>query len=167
MTEIGEVYESRAELVIDWKIKDFSSLSQEINVRYHSPKFYFSGSSWKIRIYPNGQTKIRSRGWIDLYLVKTSNPANIVLEYSFALRTVNGKPYWTKAGMSFFEEANCGWGNDKYILRSDVMKKESELIPSDILTVTCTLMNNEPSPVNGKSYIIVGLCNEVISFLGF
>lgn len=70
MEKIGDIIsEIRGETVIEWKVKDFFSLSDAIDTRYESPDFHFCGISWNLWLYPNGQTNHNSSGWIGLYVI--------------------------------------------------------------------------------------------------
>lgn len=41
MEKIGDLSETKGEITIEWRIKDFSSLHHEIGKHYESPKFIF------------------------------------------------------------------------------------------------------------------------------
>lgn len=91
MAEIGDLCETPGEITMEWKIKEFSSLNQEVDERYESPKFYFSGASWKILICPNGESHYKSNDWLSLYVKRMSNGSPLTLDISLGLKKNNGQ----------------------------------------------------------------------------
>lgn len=153
MEEIGDVCKTRGEITIEWRIKEFSQLNQEIDKRYASPKFYFSGASWAIRLHPNGETQYKSNGWLSLYVIRQSSGSPVTLEFSFRFKSIDGKNDSLVTSTRDFNKKEDGWGSNKIILKSALMERKSEFLPSDILTVVCTLKNKERNDVARKSSI--------------
>lgn len=150
MATIGDICETRGEIVMEWRIKDYSSLHQLTDIPYESPKFYFSGASWNIRLYNNGQTVNDSSGWLGLYVRRWSSGSPVNLNYSLGLKSIDGKNDVRITETSVFDRKDYGWGKSKVITKTALMEQKSELIPSDILTVVCSLKNNDRNDVAGK-----------------
>lgn len=150
MAKIGDLCETKGEITVEWTIKDFSSLHQLIDVPYESPKFYFCGASWSIWLYPNGETRNESNGWLSLYLMRLSSGSPVTLTYSFCLESYNGYHNVNITEIGDFNEKEAGKGKSKVILNTSFMEKKSQLIPSDILTVVCCLKNNKTNDVTSK-----------------
>lgn len=161
MAKIGNVREYPGETTFEWEIMDFLSLSNKIDIHYESPKFYFSGTSWQIWIYPNGEdTDYKSDGWIGIYIIRTSTGSPVSVNYTLGLKTVDGNKDPFICNTKVFHEKDSGTGASQFISRSVLMGKKSVLTPSDVLTVTCTLKNSESININGKSFILACICNK-------
>lgn len=158
MEKIGDLSEIRGERIIEWKVKDFFALS---DVRYHSPDFNFLGVSWNLRLCPNGESINGSEGWISLYLMRISAGYSLALDYSLALKSTDiNKNYVEKITASVFDKKDNGRGRAKLILRSALMERKADLVPSGEITIICTLENTSslilpPTAGTGKSYIRV------------
>lgn len=154
MAKIGDLCEIPGELIIEWKVKNFMSLSDEYNTYYDSHTFYFSGTSWELRIYPNGETENKSDGWLGLYIMRKSIGSPVTLRISFALKKSDGnKDHECNIGpVTIDKKIGRGW--HKMLLRSVLMERKTELIPSDELTIICTLRNNGQNSVTGKCITI-------------
>lgn len=150
MAQIGDLYETAGETTFEWRIKDFSSRSEEINVRYESQKFYFSGTSWVIWMYPNGETELESEGYIGIYVLRMSTGFPLSLNYSLKLKIADGKTHPGATGTKTFKLKMRGWGASQVILRSTLTERKSEFTPSDTLTVICTLKNTQLQGLAGK-----------------
>lgn len=91
MATIGKLNEIQKELDVEWSISNFDSLSDEADKYYASPSFSFNGSSWYLKIYPNGRTADKSVGYIGLCLIRlSSGPANSV-DFNLGIKTLDGK----------------------------------------------------------------------------
>lgn len=149
MEKIGDLSETKGEITIEWRIKDFSSLHHEIGKHYESPKFYFCGASWTIWLYPNGDTE-ESKDWLSLYVVRKSNGSPVTLDYTLGLKSIDKKNDVLLTDTDDFHGIDYGWGMREVILKTELMNKKSELLPSDILTVICSLKNKERNEVARK-----------------
>lgn len=156
MAKIGDLCEIRGELKIEWKIKNFMSLSDEYNTYYDSHTFYFSGTSWELRIYPNGETENKSDGWLGLYIIRKSVGAPVTLHISFSLKKADGNKDHEFNSKPVTIDKRIAKGLDKMLLRSELMERKTELIPSDELTIICTLRNNGQNSVTRK-YITISI----------
>ena len=151
MESIGRVNKIQRELDIEWKIPNFYSLTGENDRNYSSPSFFFAGALWHMRIYPNGHRVYNSTGYIGLFLWRKSPGRPICLDYSFGVKTVDGRKDREKHLTSVFKEVGKGYGNSKCLSRSELQERESELMSSDGLTVFFTLKRSESTEDSGKS----------------
>lgn len=149
MVKIGDICENGA-ITFKWRIKDFSELSDEKNIRYESPKFYFCGTSWEIWIYPNGETDYNSNGWIGIYIMRMSNGFPLSLIYSLKLKTDDGATHSSATGTQEFQGKGSGWGKSKLISRLFLKEKKNKFINLDSLIVICTLKTHESYSLTGK-----------------
>ena len=152
MRTIGDVSERPGEVIFEWRIKDFFSLAAEINACFKSPKFYFSGASWEIQIYPNGESDNESQGWIGLYVMRKSIGLPLLLTYSLDLKAIDDKTHFGIRNKRIFDEKDVGYGWSKIISRTSLEEKKSELMPLGTLTVICILKCDEFTSVGGKLY---------------
>lgn len=140
------------DVIVEWTIPSFLSLSKKNGTYYWSPKFSFGGEEWYLRISPNGQTKRDSHNHVDLHLYKYSSGTSIRQSFSLSLKTVKGEKEYEKHGTKVFDgfgerhEFNC------FISRSEISKRLSELLPGGDLTVVCKMKNTTPSRSASKSF---------------
>lgn len=121
------------------------------NKNYSSPSFFFAGALWHLRIYPNGHRIYNSVGYVGLFLWRKSPGNPISLDYSFGVKTLDGKKIREKHLTSVFREAGKGYGNAKCLSRSELQERESELISSEGFTVFFTLKCSESTEDASKS----------------
>lgn len=146
MEEIGtiSISEIGVNLVVEWKIGKFSTLREHDAAFYHSPKFFFDGCEWFMWISPNGWKALGSSGYVDLSLHNGSGPKyslkNTLVRQSFSLslKTAKGKKckkrHYTKDYYS-----NRAHDFIRFISRSELSRRMSDLVPDDVLTVVCTM----------------------------
>lgn len=121
------------------------------NKNFSSPSFFFAGALWHLRIYPNGHRIYNSVGYVGLFLWRKSPGNAISLDYSFGVKTLDGKKVREKHLTSVFREAGKGYGNAKCLSRSELQERESELISSEGFTVFFTLKCSESTEDASKS----------------
>lgn len=146
MTTVGELNEIPGEFTVEWRIKEFFSLSPEPDKFYDSLEFSFADARWNLRIYPDGRTKsiaengkvVNSEGCINLYLRRESTGPPITLTYSLGLKTVDDNVNPERHFTYNFKEIE-GWGRHGLITRSKLLERKSELIYSGVLTVVCKI----------------------------
>lgn len=124
---------------IEWKILNFTSISGEDNYYVNSPPFILAGESWNFKLYPNGQQKKNSMGYICLYLNKISSGSSVTLEYSLGLKTLKGKKFLEHYRTSTFNRTHRACGVHKCLLRSYLLKITSVFSYTDPLTFFCNL----------------------------
>lgn len=147
---IGEVKKIPTEYDIEWSIQNFFSLSKECNNYYYSPPFSFEGTSWYFQIFPNGN---KVSGVVSLYLYRDSANPPIRLEYTFGIKTLNGKKDSVKYISYVFQKAHQGYGEQSFLLRSNLLERKSDLMPADVLTIVCSLKNPKSNGDISKSYV--------------
>lgn len=154
MAAIGRLNANAKEVDIEWKIRNFSSFRTEIAKYCSSPAFHFANSSWCIHIYPNGVTA-DSRGFISLYVCRETFGRPVSLEWSIGLKSSDGKICEEKHSINVFKKKQKSLGYDKFLSRSVLLERESELTPSDVLTVTlfCTVTDTNSSKYASKYYL--------------
>ena len=143
---VGEIKEIKDNMEIEWRITDFFALSETI---YHSPIFHFAGTTWRLRIYPNGNVKNETVGNVDCYLLLDDSSRSVTLTYELGLKKVNGNIDNECSYTETFDE-KAGYGCRGLVSRSELLSRVSELAPSNILTIICKLRINEPFTVPSK-----------------
>lgn len=135
---------------IEWQIPEFSNLTEDIS----SPTFSFAGAFWCLRIYLNcHKNHYRGRD-LGLFLRRKSSGSPISLDFSLGLKTMEGKKDPEVHRSHIFREAEKGFGIPSCISATELMvARRSELLPSNILTVFCTLRYPESVEDESKSYV--------------
>ena len=124
----------------EWKIEIFSNLEKE-GICYYSPEFSFANESWFLGIDPNGDSYNDSSGYINLYLYRKSSGSPIKLKFSVSLKTVNGMKFQERHCAETFEQ----WNHRqflRFISISELEERKVGLLPSDVLTVVCTMQHS-------------------------
>lgn len=137
MTTLGIVHDITEEFYFKWEIDDFFSLPEEDGKKYPSPSFSFGGESWHLEIYPHGQSKNNSVGYIDVYLSRNLPGPPFSVVCSLGIKICDGKRDVTKQFTYVYQKAIRIRGFRKLFRRSILSKKRSELVPSDVLTIVC------------------------------
>lgn len=138
MATIGKVQGILREFHFEWQIEAFLSLPEEDGKSYTSPSFSFAGESWHLRIYPNGESVNNSVGYIGVYLIRNMSISPITLALFLGIKRVKGKKNPETQIICVFDKENDGYGISKLLKRSTLSEKESEIMPSGILTIVCT-----------------------------
>lgn len=139
MAPTGKVDITPKEIDIEWKIQDFLSLPIKEGSYLSSPEFKFAGASWCLYLYPNGDIGDDSVGFIDIYLVRQSPGLLINVKMFFSLKSVCGMREQFASYTYVFNQTYAGYGATRYLSRAVLLKRKSELLPSDALTVVFTL----------------------------
>lgn len=158
METVGELSE-KSELAVEWRINEFCSLPAEVSKCYDGPVFPFVGASWLLSIYPNGKTNIitkdrkiaNSEGFIALYLHRRSSGPPIHLEFSLGFKTLQGKVNSEVHLADTFKKKE-GKGFYRFIKRSELLDKKSELLPSGVLTVACKIKYPKAADISSKFF---------------
>ena len=161
MSTIGEIKEFPRKLDVEWKMKNFFSPASDDEF-FFSPSFSFDGETWCIQMYPNGDGDNNSIGYIDLFLFRHSDGPPVNPEFYFALKSVSGKKFQGSYHMHVFTNEHYKSGVFKFMSRSKLLEKRSELVPDDTLTVVCTMRSTEDASkcrviLNYQIYIL-SLC---------
>lgn len=154
MSEIGKLnaIPKKLSLDIEWEIKNFFSLSEKDGTRYWSPEFSFDGQTWSLRIHPNGASWNYSFGHIDLWLCRKSPGIPNRQEFSFAFKTLHGKKVLERHRTGTFKGLDSH-GFPRFISRFEVSRRKSELLPSGVLTVVCSIKYSGSVGSSSKSYV--------------
>ena len=150
MDRTGEVHKTTNGF--EWRIENFFDLSEDD--RYFSPSFVFNNTSWSLGIDPNGDRGNHSVGYIDLRLVKNPGDFPISVEFSLALKAANGKRILERHCIENFGESLDRHISHRIITRSELVRRESELVPSGVLTVVFTMMTLESTRSWNKSVAV-------------
>lgn len=139
MATFGKVNDRTAEFHFEWQIDDFFSLPEEDGETCFSPNFSIAGESWCFFINPNGKSAINSVGYVGAYLQRNEDLPYISLVWSFGVKTSEGKKDKEMKFSHVFHEESLGYGFAKFLKRSELFEKKSELVPSDVLTLVCDI----------------------------
>lgn len=158
MDSIGEVKRiPKTTCEFEWSIPDFSSLSKNDEF-YLSPPFSFAGKSCNLSIAPNGFKSLKSVGYIGLYLIRRNPDVCFSPEVFFSIKTSDGEIHqerlYEKYDRKFHDDLES-FGIYRYLLRSELLKRKSKLLPADVLTVVCTVKYSKSTENTGKSLIYV------------
>lgn len=139
MAVIGKVQDIKREFNFEWQIENFLSLPEEDGKSYTSPSFSFAGEFWHLRIYPHGESENDSVEYVGLYLIRNMSIHPITLVLFLGIKTVDQKKEHEMQIICVFDEKNGGYGTSKLLKRSTLAEKKSEFVPSDVLTIVCTV----------------------------
>lgn len=146
---IGEVKEPIYEF--EWKIPNFVSLPEELYFS-SSLSFPFVGTSWNFYIFPNGTPE--SPGFVSMGLRKKPTVPPVILNVSFAFKTLDGKKVLErKNAHHLFRDGFDYYTSIRYISRRDLLKKASEFLPSNVLTIICYVKFLEVTEDASKLFI--------------
>lgn len=153
MTTIGEIKKIKKEfdLDIEWNIKNFLSLSKKDGYFAWSDGFVFNDQTWVLVIYPNGASWDNSQGYISLGLCRSIGP-EIRQEFFLSLKAVNGKNDYERHCTEMFQDLKAHV-IPQFISRPELTRQESELLPSDVLTVICTMKSSKSTKNESKFYV--------------
>lgn len=149
------MYPCGADVIVEWRIPNFSSLFDKGGVLYYTPKFYFGGGTWHLGIEPNGFGYTHGSGHMDVRLQNYTACSSIRQSFSLSLKTVNGEKereeQCTKLFVGFLSFHKIHW----FIPRLELSRRQSELMPDGVLTVVCA-MNNMISSGNASKSLYDG-----------
>lgn len=153
MATIGEIKITKKEFDrdIEWNIKNFLSLSEKDGYFAWSSAFSFNGQIWWLVIYPNGASWDTSQGYISLGLCRAIGP-EIRQEFFLTLKALNGKKDYERHCTEMFQDLKAHV-IPRFISRSELTRQESELLPSGVLTVICTLKSSKSTKNESKSHV--------------
>lgn len=128
--KIGNV-EKYEETRVEWKIAHFFSVIEDKSLCYESLAFPFAGDSWYLQMNFDNE-------YIILNLCN-DNPREYSVEFNFGIRKLDGTVEdWLGKGIM---EGNQMYDEDhfEFLRLSELQQRKSKLVPSDVLTVTCTV----------------------------
>lgn len=166
METIGVISEIRTETVFELKVKDFFSLRDATDTRYDSPEFQCFGISWKLQLYPNGDSRFGAADdWVGVDLIRSFSGCPFTLNYSFTLKSTDGSTGLVNVICGgVLDKDNGRRGFSELIRRSELMERKAVYAPSDEITIICTLTLREDmlsgTTATGKPHKTAGFCNE-------
>lgn len=154
---LGEIERKMEIKVFEWKISDFCSLSNCKNDWYTSPCFDFSNASWYFSFSPEGDEE-SSEGYIALYLHcddDIGSHITFILELGFKREDEVEN---VKSELVRFEGKYDIWCFSDFFLRTELLKRKSELLPEDTLTIVCSMTYCDPiMPVGVSNMKLIGI----------
>lgn len=127
----GNVEEKYEEKTIEWKIADFFPFSEN-RTEIRSSAFYFANGLWHLRLLPKSRLQPGFMYWC---LANTKGPRCSV-EYSYGLRKQDDSVEYLSKGILQEKDEHSPL---YYIEISEIQHRKSELVPSNVLNITCTL----------------------------
>lgn len=131
--------ECGGDLVVEWSIADFCTRRTDDGAFYWSPLFYFGREQWQLRIFPNGRSARDSSGHVGLDLVKCSPIPSDGQSFSLSLKIAEGKRHNEVHLTRDFDNKNWLHEIHRFMPRSELLRRKSEILPDGVLTVLCTL----------------------------
>lgn len=160
---IGEVAEICGSVLFHWKIREFSSLPEEVGNSIRSPTFCFSGASWYIEMYPNGRhsqdaSSIKERSadesQICLFLMRGDHGPALAVQFIIKLENVDTERILSFAITETFVLKDSGWGRLLAVARTVIEERNSGFAPEDTVTVTMKLIHGTLQKVQSKFSVV-------------
>lgn len=129
--EIGKI----ERIQFEWKIADFFKLTEDGKyLDYASPTFSVADASLCLKLWPNWNVRIE---FVRLYL-RSHKKRKHTIEYYFGLKKIDGSMEHLLSGILEGHEL-CSDDNGNFIAKTELLKRKSELVPGNVLTIICTL----------------------------
>lgn len=161
---VGTVLGVHEKMKVEWIIPQFSELPAKVDEFYDSSVFAFSDALWRLRIYPGGQAGHHSEGYIGLYLVLLDKNFQQTVDYTFGFGDAGETKHEEIVFNRTFSKDVKGFGQPKFLARSEVVKRKAELIPGDIFTAVATLSVAKGRLVKGnRSHMLKKKYQQVIN----
>jgi hypothetical protein len=113
----------------EWLIKDWDDLE---NIVY-SPEFMIGEYKWKIKLYPNGNDKVKERDYVSLFLENLdtiyNNFSNTFAKFVLSFRNINDYSGFTEhsiPSLFHFNKTNNSLGFRHFIKKSDLYEKNEK-----------------------------------------
>lgn len=150
-TEIGEIsaYQNCMDVIINWKISDFSNLPRIKHISYISPEFFVNTERWCLKIQP--YVYYQMINCVDLYLWKRASNSSITQAFSFALKNVFGEKRFEKCCTKLFTESEAIHGIRPFVSRSEITLSWENFMSNGYLIVVCTMKNSKTAESASKS----------------
>lgn len=158
ISQIGKV--SAVNWKFQWTINNFLASTEE-NTMYRSPNFKAGDTVWFLKIAQGRGLGNNREEYVSLYLFGERIEKHMTIHFKLGIKTVNHADVnvhesdWNPNGED-------DWGWTKFIKRSDLESRESELMPFGSLTVTCSIKmkNNVPNFGESKSLVMLSVCHN-------
>lgn len=153
--EEGELSDESFEFKeITWKISNALSLPDSVDYKVQSQTFSFAGATWKLLMFPNGQTKYNSKGYIDLMFVRlNSRFPEHSLFYKLCFKTVDGKEFDSISDNGKITTDFCRCGVINYLKKSKVLDEKERIIQNGVLTIMCQMRSKKTAVIDRCSQI--------------
>lgn len=124
----------------EWAIPNFCFHFVKDSAKCRSPDFRASNTTWFIVIDPNTDVTEHSTGYLSLYLYRDVSKGPTVINFTCGIKTVDQSvinEFKGTFGKREKRDASLGWS--KFIARSRLMDRLSKFLPSNTLTVVCSI----------------------------
>lgn len=132
---------------IEWKVVDiFADVEDENFKCFVSPTFSFADATWRLLL----AGKFLSNPESTSLILMRNEHRNCSLEYTFGLKKLDGSVELLDRGIMKDDQKRS---EHRFIKLSEVLRRKSELAPSGIVTITCSLkleasQSNDPNMVD-------------------
>lgn len=119
-------------------------MPEQVDKVFRSPDFFFSNGTWYLKIYPYGQTKHNSEGWIGVYLVKKNSfTSEHFVIYTLGIKKVNGTDYDSFTFEDNFGKNGTGIGTPKFMTKYALVENRDLIAPDGTMTFFCNLLEKD------------------------
>lgn len=151
MAPVGIV--DKVSKVFEWRIPHFFSLLEGKDKHVNSHSFSFAGEFWYLSIFLDGrQADKEPVRCIGITLARYCSGPAINLDYSLSLKTSKGEIVNELHHQKSFTKSRVAAGSFRHISKDELSARKSELLPSDILTVLCTIKYTKSIGNKSKSF---------------
>lgn len=162
LEEGGLLEESFEFKEITWKVSNASFLPDLVNYEVQSQPFSFAGGSWKLAMYPNGQTKHKTEGYIDLNIERLNfRFSELSIFYKFSFKTADGNELNSFSGNVKLSTKYPVCYVIRYMMKSEFTDKKDIIVQNGFFTITCQMRT--------KKIAVIDKCSQIessTSFLG-
>lgn len=139
--EEGELFDETFEFKqITWKISNVLSLPDTVDYKVQSQSFSFACSSWKLLMFPYGQTEYKTEGYVDLMIVRLNSPfPEHSVFFKFCFKTIDGEEFESYSDIVKFHSNFANRGVIRYIKKSIFMNKKDSIVQNGVLTIICQM----------------------------
>ena len=148
--DFGKIYVKKCEFELE--IHNFFSYSEE-DSSLNSEYFPILGNKCYLSIFPNGLIQEKSNDYVSLHLHLCDGEFKETVELRLGIKSANNIIVYERREVFTIHEYYFNWEISEFIKRSDLLQKKSYLVPSDILTIACTVMvKNGISDLDSSKY---------------
>lgn len=172
----GEVYlgdlvhESFDSKEIIWKVPNVLSLPNLVDYKVCSSTFPFAAATWRLVMYPYGESFCKSEGFINLVIERLDSriPEHNMF-FKFCFKTRQGKEFESYSDSHHFEPDNFETGVLKYLEKSKFLEKKNIIAPNGVLTIVCELRTKKADVIDRHSQMesCTSLSGNLKSFVYF
>ena len=137
-------------------INNFFSYSEK-KVVLHSRPFPVLDYKCDLSLFPNGLIREKSNEYVSLNLHIRHGELKEILELRLGIMSVNNTIDYERIEVVTIDDFHFDWKFPKFIKRCDLLQRKSYLVPSDILTIACTVMVKNSMPDLDSSKYKIGI----------